>query len=210
MVTPRWVKICGLTNLEDARAAVEAGADAVGFVLVSTSPRALSRREIEQVLMALPRTVLTVGVVGDEDPDFLRDLLRVCPFGAIQFHGEEPPEEVLKLKGEAKLIKAVRVHDARSLEIIPRYQGVDAVLLESYDPQRKGGTGTTFDWTLAAQARGFGIPVIVAGGLTPANVQEVVRQADPYGVDVSSGVESAPGRKDPALIREFVLKAKQR
>ena len=205
-----WVKICGLTHLEDARAAVEAGADALGFVLVSSSPRALARHQIEEILMALPRTVLTVGVVADEDPGYLKDLLRVCPFGALQFHGEEPPEEVLQFKAETKLIKAVRVKGARNLEIIPKYQGIDAVLLDAYSPDRQGGTGTAFDWTLAAQAKRFGIPVIVAGGLTPSNVHEVIRQADPYGVDVSSGVETAPGRKDHALIREFVLKAKQR
>ena len=205
-----WVKICGLTNLEDARSAVEAGADALGFVLVPSSPRVVTRRQIEGILMALPRTVLTVGVVADEDPDFPKELLRVCPFGALQFHGEEAPEEVLRFKGEVKLIKAVRVRDARSLEVIPRYQGVDAVLLDAHDPDRKGGTGSAFDWNLAVRAKGFGIPVIVAGGLDPANVRQVVQQVDPYGVDVSSGVEHAPGRKDPTLVREFVLNAKQR
>lgn len=204
-----WVKICGTTNLEDALASIGAGADALGFILVPASPRVLTRRQIEAILLGLPRTVITVGVVADEDPAFLKDLLRVCPFGALQFHGKEPPEEVLRFKGEVKLIKAIRVRDAASLEAIHRYRGVDAVLLDRHDPKRKGGTGQLFDWGLAARAKEFGIPVIVAGGLAPSNVQEVVRQIQPYGVDVVSGVESSPGRKDHTLLREFVLNAKR-
>lgn len=203
-----WVKICGITNSEDARVAVEAGADAIGFVFVPTSPRAVTRHQVEEILRGLPPTVLTVGVVADEDPDFLRGLLRVCPLGALQFHGEEPPEQVLALKEIAKVIKAVRVRGADSLKQIPSYRGVDAVLLDTCDPNRQGGTGTSFDWSLALRAKDHGIPVIVAGGLNPANVQEVIRQVQPHGVDVSSGVEACPGRKGFALIREFVLKSK--
>ena len=145
-----WVKICGLTHLEDAQAAAQAGADALGFVLVPTSPRAISRRKISEILMALPSTVLTVGVVANESPEFLEGLLQVCPLKALQFHGEESPEEVLRFKGEAQLIKAIRVHDARNLEQIPGYQGVDAVLLDAYHPRKLGGTGLTFDWDLDA------------------------------------------------------------
>ena len=110
-----WVKICGMTNREDAMSAVEAGADAVGFVLVSSSPRAVTRRAVEEILRSLPPTVLTVGVVANEDPDFLRGLLRVCSLGALQLHGQESPEEVLRLKEElsgVEIIKAVRVRDA--------------------------------------------------------------------------------------------------
>lgn len=204
-----WVKICGTTNREDALAAVEAGADAIGFVLVASSPRAVTRRQIEGILLGLPRTVLTVGVVADEDPAFLKELLRICPLGALQFHGEEPPGELLRFKGQVKLIKAIRARDAASLEAIPRYHGVDAVLLDRHDPKQKGGTGRPFDWALAKRAKEFGIPVIVAGGLTPSNVQELAWQVRPYGVDVASGVESSPGRKDRTLLREFVLNAKR-
>jgi len=207
-----WVKICGMTNREDAEAAVEAGADAVGFVLVPTSPRAVTRRAVEEILRSLPPTVLTVGVVANEDPDFLRGLLRVCSLGALQFHGQEPPEQILGLKEEfvgVEMIKAIRVRDADSLQEIPKYRGVDAVLLDTYDPHRLGGTGTPFDWGLAVRAQEFGIPLIIAGGLTSGNVREVVRQVQPHGVDVSSGVEVSPGKKDFTLIREFVLRAKQ-
>ncbi len=206
-----WVKICGTTNQGDALAAVEAGADAVGFVFVPTSPRGVTRRTVEEILKVMPPTVLTVGVVANEDPDFLKGLLRVCPLGALQFQGNEPPGEVLGLKEfvSVKLIKAIHVRDAASLEQIPRYKGVDAILLDTYDPHRLGGTGQPFDWGLAARAKEYGIPVIVAGGLTPANVQEVARQVQPHGVDVTTGVEVSPGRKNFELIREFVLKAKQ-
>ena len=203
-----WVKICGITNREDALAAVEAGADAIGFVFVPTSPRVVTRWKVEEILKAVPPTVLTVGVVANEDPDFLRGLLRVCPLGALQFHGEEPPEQVLALKDAAKVIKAIRVAGPDDLSKVPQYRGVDAVLLDTYDPQRRGGTGTPFDWGLAVRAKEHQIPVIVAGGLNPGNVQEVVTRVHPHGVDVSSGVEIAPGRKDFDRMREFVLRSK--
>ena len=204
-----WVKICGITNLEDALAAIQAGADAVGLNFVPTSPRALSRKAAWGILQALPDTVMTVGVVANENPDFLKGLLRVCPLKAFQFHGDEPPQEVLALKGQARLIKAIRVKGAESLKQIPLYQGVNAVLLDTHQPGKPGGTGRPFDWRLALEAKSFRIPVIVAGGLNPSNVASVIRQVRPYGVDVSSGVEVSPGRKDPTLIREFILKAKQ-
>jgi len=207
-----WVKICGITNREDAISAAEAGADAIGFVLVPTSPRAVTRREVEEILRFIPPTVLTVGVVANEDPDFLKGLVRVCSLGALQLHGQEPPEQVLRLKAElsgVEIIKAIRVRDADSLKEIPAYKGVDAILLDTYDPHRFGGTGQPFDWSLAARAKEFEIPLIVAGGLTSGNVREVVRQVEPHGVDVSSGVEVSPGKKNFALIRQFVLKAKQ-
>ena len=203
-----WVKICGITNREDALAAVEAGADAIGFVFVPTSPRVVTRWKVEEILKAVPPTVLTVGVVANEDLDFLRGLLRVCPLGALQFHGEEPPEQVLALKDAAKVIKAIRVAGPDDLSKVPQYRGVDAVLLDTYDPQRRGGTGTPFDWGLAVRDKEHQIPVIVAGGLNPGNVQEVVTRVHPHGVDVSSGVEIAPGRKDFDRMREFVLRSK--
>ena len=212
MVTPRkssvWVKICGITNLEDAQAAIHAGADALGFVFARRSPRVTERRIVAPILMALPRTVETVGVVANEDSEYLEGLLRFCPFQALQFHGEESPEEVLAWKGKVRLIKAIRVKDAESLQQIPRYQGVDAILLDTYQAGQAGGTGTSFNWELATRAKKFGIPVIVAGGLNPSNVADLVRQVQPYGVDVVTGVEASRGRKDHSLVREFVLRAK--
>lgn len=204
-----WVKICGNTNLDDALAAVEAGADALGFIFVPSSPRVVTRKAASEILAGLPSTVLTVGVVANDHPDYVKELLRVCPLRGIQFHGEESPEEVLGFKTEGrKLIKAVRVQGTQSLRVIPAYQGVDAVLLDAHSETARGGTGTSFNWDLAAQAKSCGIPLIMAGGLTPSNVGEVVRRVQPFGVDVSSGVESSPGQKDRALVREFVVQAR--
>ena len=203
-----WVKICGTTNLGDALTSVEAGADALGFIFVPSSRRAVSRNEVVRILAGLPPTVLTVGVVADEDPHFLTDLLRVCPLGALQFHGKEPPEEVLRFRGKVKLIKTIHVKGAGSLREIPAYRGVDAILLDTHQAGRLGGTGVPFDWNLAVEAKSHGIPIIVAGGLTPANVGEMKRQVEPYGVDVASGVELSPGKKDPALIQAFLQQAR--
>ena len=208
-LTP-WVKICGTTNLEDAFGAVEAGADALGFIFVPSSPRVVTRQRTSEILAALPATVLSVGVVADENPHFLNGLLRVCPLQALQFHGQETPEEVLAFQGRVKLIKAIRVKGAASLELIPRYQGVDAILLDTFQAGKRGGTGTPFDWKWAVQAKSYGIPVIVAGGLTPESVAQVVRDVEPYGLDVASGVELFPGKKDPARVREFIVKARAR
>ena len=204
-----WVKICGNTSQEDALAAAEAGADALGFVFVPISRRSVTREQVSKILPALPSSVMTVGVVANESPEFLQGLLRVCALQALQFHGEEPPEEVLGFKGAAKLIKTIRVKNAESLSRIPLYRGVDAVLLDTYRENQRGGTGTVFDWGLAVRAKEFGIPVIVAGGLNPSNVGQLVRQVEPYGVDVASGVEESPGCKDHALVREFIVKAKR-
>lgn len=204
-----WVKICGMTTTADAATAANAGADAVGFVFVSASPRAMTRDDVAKILPALPSSVVPIGVVANENPDFLKGLLRVCPLAGLQFHGEESPEQVLAFKGEVRfLIKAIRVKDAGSLEVIPSYQGVDAILLDAYHPEQAGGTGEAFNWQLAVQAKSFGIPIIVAGGLDPANVTAVVEQVQPFGVDVSSGVEISPGRKNQDVVREFILAAK--
>jgi len=134
----------------------------LGFIFVGTSRRAVSRKACSEILRAVPHTVLTVGVVANEDPVFLKDLLRVCPLGALQFHGEETPEEVLSFKGQAKLIKAIRVQDAGSLAQIPKYKGVDAVLLDTYLEDQPGGTGVSFDWSLAVQAKTYEIPLILS------------------------------------------------
>lgn len=203
-----WVKVCGNTNVSDALSTIQAGADALGFIFVPTSRRCVSRKKAEEILSALPRTVLTVAVVADESPEFLKGLLRVCPFTGLQFHGDESPEEVLAFKGQARLMKTIRVKSGKSLDLIPKYQGVDAILLDTYRKDKPGGTGFAFDWSLAKEAISFGIPIVVAGGLNPSNVADLIRQAKPYGVDVASGVEAAPGQKDQALVREFVIRAK--
>ncbi len=211
MVNPKtWVKICGTTNLEDALAAVQAGADAVGFIFAPASPREITREEAAKILPQIPPAILSIGVVVNENTGYLISLLRVCPLQGLQFHGDEPPEEVLALRGQVKfLIKAIRVKDASSLAQIPLYKGVDAVLLDAYRPDKRGGTGAPFEWSLVSKAKEYGIPVIVAGGLTPEIVGDVIRKTQPFGVDVVSGVESSRGRKNPRLVREFLLRAKE-
>jgi phosphoribosylanthranilate isomerase len=197
------VKICGITNLEDALTAVEAGADALGFVF-APSPRQVTPAQAAAILRELPPFVTTVGLVVDQDP---APLLAECPVQLIQFHGSEPPEALAAYAGRS--LKAFRLRDAADLEPLPRYTAASALLLDAYVPGIPGGTGHRFPWELALEAKRFGRPVIVAGGLTPENVAECVTQVRPYGVDVSTGVEAAPGRKDPVKVREFIRAAKR-
>lgn len=196
------VKICGITCLDDALAAVEAGADALGFVF-APSPRRVTPEEAARIVRRLPPFVTTVGLVVDQDP---RPILEACPLDAIQFHGSETPEMVAALGSRA--IKAFRVRERADLEGLAEYAGAAAFLLDAFVPGRPGGTGERFPWDLAVEAKRFGVPVIVAGGLSPENVALCVRTTRPYGVDVSSGVEFEPGRKDPERVRAFIAAAK--
>jgi phosphoribosylanthranilate isomerase len=193
------VKICGITNLDDALAAVDAGADAIGFVL-APSARQVTPAQADAIARALPPFVAKVAVVVDQD---LAPILAECPVDGVQFHGRESPEQVGSCPRTR--IKALRVREEKDLDAIRAYaSAVDAILLDTYVEGVQGGTGASFRWELAEVARRFGPPVILAGGLTPANVGEAIRQACPYAVDVSSGVEAAPGRKDAAKFRAFI------
>jgi len=196
------VKICGITNLADARTAVEAGADALGFVF-APSPRQVTPETAAAILRELPPFVTTVGLVVDQDP---RPVLSVCPVDVVQFHGSETPAQVAALA--RRCYKAVRVRDAADLEALPEYGSVSAYLLDAFVPGVAGGTGRRFPWALAAAAKRYGKPVIVAGGLTPENVALCVETTSPYGVDVSSGVETEPGKKDAAKVRDFIAAAR--
>jgi phosphoribosylanthranilate isomerase len=200
------VKICGITNLEDARVAAEAGADLLGFVFYPQSPRYVEPGSVCQIVQAIRRAsfaVRFVGVFVDEAPGSVWQATSVCGLDYAQLHGSEPPETVLALRERGlDVIKAFRVRNGASLAEIERYRAT-AYLLDSYVPGQPGGTGQTFDWTLAARAKPYG-PVILAGGLTPGNVAEAVRTVQPWCVDVSSAVEAAPGCKDPDKVRRFV------
>ncbi len=196
------VKICGLTRLPDALAAVEAGADALGFMFFAGSKRCLTPADAARIIHALPPFVAKVGVFVNASADTVRATVAECGLDTLQFHGEETPEFCRQF-APLKVIKAFRVQNAESLEPLPDY-AVDAWLLDSYVPGQRGGTGEKFNWELAAQAKELGRPVILAGGLTPENVADAVQQVWPFGVDVSSGVESAPGQKDAGLVRRFV------
>lgn len=199
------VKICGITNVRDARLAAKLGADAVGFNFYRRSPRFIKPSRAKAIVAALPPFVTTVGVFVNEDPDRILETCRMCGLDAVQFHGDESPTVVEAVLG-IRRIKAIRVRDKRDLRLCRRYR-VEAYLLDAYVPGRYGGTGETFNWGLARDAQEFG-PIILAGGLTPDNVEEAVVTARPYAVDAASGVESSPGKKDKVLMAEFIARAK--
>jgi phosphoribosylanthranilate isomerase len=197
------VKICGITNREDALAAVEAGTHALGFVF-APSPRRITPERAAEIIAELPPFVQTVGVFVDAD---VAPILSRCPLDAAQFHGDESPEALAGITG-VRRIKACRVETSADLELLADYREVaDAFLLDARVPGLAGGTGQSFPWPLAREARRFGRPIILAGGLTPENVAAAIEAGRPDAVDVSSGVEVAPGRKDRARVRHFVAAA---
>jgi phosphoribosylanthranilate isomerase len=199
------VKICGITRPEDAQAAVAADADALGFMFWEPSPRRVSFEAAAAICRRLPPFVSRVGVFVDAEAAYIREAVEVCQLDAVQFHGEETPEFCAQFV--VPVIRAFRVRGPESLAVLERFPTV-AWLLDSYVAGQRGGTGATFNWALAAEAVRLGRPVILAGGLTPENVVAAVRGVRPYAVDVSSGVEAVPGRKDPTKLRAFVKAAK--
>lgn len=206
------VKICGITNLQDARAAVDAGADLLGFVFYPPSPRSVSTEQVREIIaqthLRFPRReVQFVGVFVDEQPETVAQTLAFCGLDHAQLHGRESPQEVAFLQNAGwSAIKAFRVRDRASLAQMERYRA-SAYLLDTYVKGQPGGTGHRFDWSLAEQAGQYG-PILLAGGLTADNVAQAVRVAAPWAVDVSSGVEASPGRKDHGKLGRFVAAAK--
>jgi phosphoribosylanthranilate isomerase len=203
------VKICGVTRLEDARAAWEAGADALGLNFYSRSPRYVHPEQAAALARTRPVLGAVIGVFVNESPEVIRARVRDCGLTAVQLHGDEPPEACAGYG--VPVLKALRVRGPEDVERARAYVGVGEVaglLLDGAAPGYGGG-GVGFDWSLVARLLSVGVPVLVAGGLTPANVQEAVRATRPYGVDVASGVESSPGIKDLHAVRAFVRAAKQ-
>ena len=199
------VKICGITNLADAQVAVEAGADALGFNFYEKSPRFVSLKTAAEISRSLPPFTLRVGVFVNPSEELVRQAVGECSLNLLQIHGDEPPEFCTQFG--LMSMKAFRVRDAESLKELAKYH-TDAWLLDAYVSDTFGGTGEKFNWHLAAELPKSGRPVFLAGGLTPENVAEAIRQVQPFGVDVSSGVESSPGRKDPGKVRSFINSAK--
>jgi len=199
------VKICGITNREDALHAAACDADALGFVFYAGSPRYVTPEQAREIIAVLPPFVTRVGLFVNEAPERIRAIAGECGLDVIQLHGDEPPES--GSYSPQRVVKALRVRDAASLIEHERYV-VSALLLDAWAAASFGGTGTSFNWELAAGVARQR-PVILAGGLTPANVAAAVRQVRPYGVDVSSGVETAPGRKDPEKVAQFIRMAKE-
>ncbi len=200
------VKICGITNLADAQAAVEAGADALGFNFYEKSPRRLTITKAAKITKHLPATVLRVGVFVNAAEELVTRAIGECGLGLLQFHGNETPE--LCMRFGLMSMKAFRIRDAESLKELPKYP-TEAWLLDAYSAENIGGTGEKFNWDLAVEAQKFGKPFFLAGGLTPENVVAAVRKVQPFGVDVSSGVESSPGKKDHARVRAFIANVRQ-
>ena len=197
------VKVCGITNLDDALAALEAGADLLGFNFYARSPRRVRPEEARRVVERLPEVVECVGVfVNEPAPEDVEEIAREAGLASVQLHGDETPEYCQSLRG-LTTIKALRVGADYNVETAAAYQ-TDAVLLDAYVAGERGGTGHTFDWSLAALTRARVPRLFLAGGLNPDNVAAAVAAVRPYAVDVCSGVETAPGRKSPELVRRFV------
>lgn len=198
------VKICGITNLEDARHAVACGADALGFVFYPGSPRHVSPERARTIIAALPPLVTPVGLFVNETPERVRMIAKVCGLEVIQLHGDEPPTACDY--APLRVIKALRVAAAASIAGHEKYRTA-ALLLDAWCADSYGGTGKSFNWELAAEVARQR-PVILAGGLTPENVAAAIRTVHPYAVDVSSGVERAPGQKDAAKVAAFIATAR--
>ena len=195
------IKICGITNLEDALLAADLGADALGFVFYAKSPRYVTPEAAREIIAQLPPFVAAVGVFVDEEAARVRDLAAKVRLDWVQLHGQESPEYCRHLG--RKVIKGVRIQDESSIQELEPFQGaVQALLLDTYKQGQVGGTGEIFDWHLAREARKYG-RIILAGGLTPDNVAQAIRVAQPQAVDTASGTEAAPGKKDPAKLRAF-------
>jgi phosphoribosylanthranilate isomerase len=210
-----WVKICGMTNLEDALTAVDAGADAVGFVFYEKSPRNISVEAAREIVRKLPQRVEKVGVFVDLESEQIREVVLRAGLSAVQLHGEQSAESVGRdlasspnSVGVSKVISVIHGEALKDdLLFGVTISNVFAILLDSRSNEAMGGTGTAFDWEAsqgAVQHMSLTVPVIVAGGLTPMNVGGAIRMFQPFGVDVASGVEARPGKKDPEKVRAFV------
>jgi len=195
------IKICGITNLEDALLAAELGADALGFIFSPQSPRKVAPETAREIIAQLPPFVASVGVFVDEAAAVVQELAAKVRLDWVQLHGQESPEYCRNLGG--RVIKGFRIKDENSLmELEPYRDAVQAFLLDTYKKGQVGGTGEVFDWHLAREAKKFG-QIILAGGLTPENVSQAIAIALPAAVDAASGTEAAPGRKDPAKLWAF-------
>ncbi len=196
------IKICGITNKEDARWAINLKVDALGFVFAE-SPRRVDPEIVEEIVRLLPPFISSVGVFVNEDKDRVKEIAKNCRLTTLQFHGEESPSYCQGFT--QKIVRAFRIKDKSVLEEITHYQEkVDGCLLDTYSPLSQGGTGKTFDWSVAKEIKKLGLPIILSGGLNAGNIREAITTVRPYAVDVSSGVEKRPGKKDLRKLEDFV------
>lgn len=202
------VKICGITNWVDARRAVAEGADLLGFNFCVGSPRYVAPAKAKRIVRRLPKKISVVGVFVNESEQNMLEIARVVGLDTLQLHGDETPAMVARLKRSFPVIKVIRVKESSASGQLQRYKAATALLLDGFDAHRRGGTGKTFDWKIARRAKKHG-RIFLAGGLTPENVGEAIRAARPYAVDVCSGVEARPGKKDPMRVRNLMRAAKE-
>lgn len=201
---PVRIKVCGITNEKDALAAVEFGADAVGFVFAE-GPRKVSPETVKKIVRKLSPFIIKVGVFVNEVPSMVCKIARECMLNVIQLHGEEIPEFCRDISMHFPVIKSVRVRNANDIKMLSAYKDFsNAFLLDTFVKGKKGGTGKTFDWNLCKEANKLCQPIILAGGLNAKNVREAILKVRPFAVDVSSGVESKPGKKDHKKMKEFI------
>jgi len=197
------VKICGITNKEDALNAVSLGADAIGFIFYEQSPRYVTPDVAEEIIHFLPPFVSVVGVFVDQDEDHINTIARQCRLDIIQLHGDESPSFCMKFTH--RVIKAFSVKSEEDVQAMSAYRGhVSAVLLDTKVENVKGGTGKTFDWGLAINAKEYDLPLILSGGINETNVKKAVALVNPYAVDLCSGVEREPGLKDYNKMQGFL------
>jgi phosphoribosylanthranilate isomerase len=199
------VKICGVTNWSDARLAVDLGAHALGFNFYPPSPRSISPAAAWEIVRKLPPLVATVGVFVNWPAHVVAALAGALRLDGVQLHGDEQPSEAKDLAQRFGVIKAFAAGPSFRLATLTKYKAASAFLLDGYHSALYGGTGHTVDWRVARQAKRYG-RVILAGGLRPDNVAQAIGEAQPFGIDVASGVEARPGKKDPRALRELMRK----
>ncbi len=198
------IKICGITNLDDASLAVRLGADALGFIF-APSPRRVDPKTARDIIRYIPPLVGAVGVFVNENPESIDEIIAFCGIDLVQLHGDEPPEICDRFM--PRTIKALRIADESAVRSAEIYKDkVRALLLDTYSEKMTGGTGKGFDWDIAIRIRDMGIPIILAGGLGPSNIEEAISRVRPYAVDVNSGVEEMPGKKSHRLMEELFKK----
>ena len=198
------VKICGMTNLNDVKVAVDGGVDAGGFIFYKKSPRSVTMQAVREIVLELPPFVDSVGVFVNETAEQINKISDHCKLDRVQLHGDESPAFCKKIR--RRVIKVIRVKDIQSLKKLSDYP-VSSFLLDTFSEDQYGGTGKVFDWNMAYSAKKYG-PIILAGGLTPINVRQAIQRIQPYGVDVCSGVESQPGIKDHKKMKAFLKNVK--
>ncbi|MEW6170221.1 MAG: phosphoribosylanthranilate isomerase [Candidatus Omnitrophota bacterium] len=200
------IKICGITNLKDALTAIKESADTLGFIFYKKSPRYINPQKAKKIIEKLPSRINKVGVFVNEKERLVKKIVRNCKLNILQFHGNESPSYCQRFR-DYKVIKAFRIKNRNSLKDIPKYK-VDYYLLDTYQKNKIGGTGETFDWELIKLVKKIKKPIILSGGLNPNNITKAIKKTKPNAIDLSSGVEKYPGKKDSGLLKKLFKKIK--